>query len=203
MKLTGSDSQSLSQSKSKRGRPRGPPSERTLKEQLQLAEDEIKELTAAKALRDAEISKSRKELDELNAKVEKLQVQRAADESAANNTLAALKAELTNVLESQKPQFHLIFDEIEQQKQQKAIAEEQETLLHKVRELKHSSGEIWSCEESSALIQCITMMHLNCNLSIRKACEIVSGCGRSLTKLKEIMTHWKLHGKALCNDGKS
>ena len=100
MKLIGSDSQSLSQSKSKRGRPRGPPSERTLKEQLQLAEDEIKELTAAKALRDAEISKSRKELDELNAKVEKLQVQRAADESAANNTLAALKAELTNVLES-------------------------------------------------------------------------------------------------------
>jgi hypothetical protein len=72
MKLIGSDSQSLSQSKSKRGRPRGPPSERTLKEQLQLAEDEIKELTAAKALRDAEISKSRKELDELNAKVEKL-----------------------------------------------------------------------------------------------------------------------------------
>jgi hypothetical protein len=85
-------------------------------------------------------SKSRKELDELNAKVEKLQVQRAADESAANNTLAALKAELTDVFESQKPQFHLIFDEIEQQKQQKAIAEEQETLLHKVREL---NTQLW------------------------------------------------------------
>ena len=90
MKLIGSDSQSLSQSKSKRGRPRGPPSERTLKEQLQLAEDEIKELTAAK------FPSRGKSSNELNAKVEKLQVQRAADESA----LAALKAELTNVLES-------------------------------------------------------------------------------------------------------
>jgi hypothetical protein len=154
---------------------------------------------------------SSKELEELKQSIEKERTQRLAQETLARNQVAALRTELLKALEregelAKERRAELLAaqakaeKERQQSEQTTAIEQERENQLAKVRQLKHSHGESWSYEESCALIQCISMIHLNCGVSISDACDTVAGCGRSLARLKTMMKHWKDHGEVLIYD---